>query len=208
MSKALLIAAIIFVIALVAVLMWPAATPHARSHGASPDSSQAPAAAPHAEPYSTAEAFYSAWQAYLRGDSADTARISETAAHHNGWVTAIFPENAKDFHDGFRLTLGKYRILYPYLSGTVIDDYGILLIEIQNNKMDIVTALIKRGANLNKDFILTAATTPEMIDVLIRAGSDPNKPLPDGRSQRQYFMQLGRPDLVEALRGNSVQAAP
>jgi hypothetical protein len=208
MNKALLIAAILNVILLIAILMWPGAGARERSTSVAQAGAQLSSMVAHAEPYATAEAFHAAWEVYLRGGSADSARISETADHHHDWVNAIFPQSVRDFHDGLSLTLGKYRILYPYLSRDVIDDYGILLTEVSNNKPEVINSLIKCGANPNKDFILTAATTPQMIDVLVRDGADPNKPLPDGRSQLQYFRQLGRPDLIDAMIRNGARATP
>lgn len=101
--------------------------------------------------------------------------------------------------------MGKYRILYPYISGTVIDNYGILLTEVSNDMPDIVGVLIKRGANPNNRFVLTAATSPQMIDLLIHSGADPNKPRLDGSTPLEYFNHLGRPDLIEAMIRNGAR---
>jgi hypothetical protein len=205
MSKALLIAAIAIVILLVAILMWPGAGTHGRTNGVAQAGAQLSPTVAHAEPYATSEEFYAAWIAYLRGGSSDTARIIETASRHRDWVKSIFSINISDLYDGLRLAMGKYRILYPYMSGEMIDKYGILLIEVSNNKPDIVNSLIKYGANPNNGLILTSAQSPQMIDALIRGGADPNTPRIDGSSPLEYFKHLGRPDLIDAMIRNGAR---
>jgi hypothetical protein len=204
MTKALLIAAIFIVILLLGILMWPSAAPRGPKDAAQGDE-QKLSALVHADPYDNSTDFYAEWQNYLRGGSTNVARITSTAALHHEWINSIFSNNRTDMNDGLRLALGKYRILYPYMSGEMIDNYGILLIEVSNNKPEIVCTLLKCGANPNKELILTAATSPYMIDLLIRAGADPNKPRRDGSSPREYFEQLGRPDLVDAMIRNGAR---
>ncbi len=208
MNKALLIAAISAVILLAAMLMWPTATPRGASKAAPAAGSQPPSVVAKAELYATSEEFYAAWQAYLRGESSDTGRITETASRHPEWIESIFSSKDNDFNDGLQLTMGKFRILYPYLSGAVIDDYGILLTEVSNNKADLITILLKSGANPNKRFILTAASTPSVIDLLVQSGANPNLPLPDGSFPLQYFRRVGRPDMVDALIRNGARVTP
>jgi hypothetical protein len=205
MTKALLIAAIGAVILLVAILTWPTAAPPGRPKETSPTGTPVPSAAAQAEPYATAAEFYAAWQAYLRGEGADPARITATAAKKQEWITGIFPANTNDFHDELHLNLGNYRILYPFLTKDVIDNYGILLTEISNNKPDTVKLLLKIGANPNQELILTAATSTQMIETLIHAGADPNRPRLDGSSPLDYFRHLGRPDLIEAMIRNGAR---
>ncbi len=103
MSKALLIAAILSVILLVAMLMWPAAGtpgPAVAPQAGAP----APPAAGAVAPYATAGDFYAAWQAYLGGATADAARIMATAAQQRMDLTIFFQKTQRISMTGFGST--------------------------------------------------------------------------------------------------------
>jgi len=201
----------VFVAALIIVaIMWPSGNSPSKQSGMPSNGNLAPgnSALPNvtkSTPFATRDDFYNEWQKYISGGVADQGKIKETAAQHGDWLDLIFPEKYSDFHDGIRLIAGHYRILYPYVSTRIIDEYKILNDEVQANNLKNVSELIDRGANANTYYTIISAHSVEMIDLLVKKGVNPNQPADGGAMPLDFFKKLGRPDLIQAMIRNGAR---